>query len=575
MESVEKDIRNCDHQTNTDDPHRELFEPMVFSDRPIDLEKEGYFVDEKVSSSIGSSEKAKIYTETESHEKLSVEKKGDRVVCFDGLIKKTSDTAIKSEVSFKSPFMGTNFIECTDLSDGGTKSSFYLQSVTLPSTHIGANVTYAEKSNSRSKVSICDTTAKFLSIVPVLVIAEKFYIYNGIFYEFRTQKEIARLIVNYCRDEVQRSDSPKFVDAVVDLISKEPSLEVKEDEHTRRFIAFRNTVLDILTAQADKHNPEFRTLYMVNGNYFNGFIPHTPQFDNFIFTITGGDPSLVDRIWQMIGYILTPDTSAKVFFLLQGVPDSGKSLLVKLISKLLSENSVTTLDAHDFNDKFAVSDLVGRILCISPDMTSAPLDARSVSKIKQLTGNDVVSSDQKFRSRVKFQCQAKLILVTNHALLTRTPDAAFYKRIVTIPFRYVIPNEMQDQSLFEKLFFERDGIISKAIDAYFDLRDRNYRFAGDYQPNDVIADSFGDSIDHYGQVFQFTKSNFDIYADGTVFTQDAWELYKSQYGDIPRNVFAGHFIRSAEEIFHAKKDRERKESNGNALSCMKGICRKV
>lgn len=309
--------------------------------------------------------------------------------------------------------------------------------------------------------------------------------------------------------------------------------------------------------------------------YQDVLIPNTPIFDGFLYTITGGDQNLITRVWQMIGYILTPDTSAKVFFLLQGVPDSGKSIMVKLISSLLSENAVTSLDAHDFNDKFAVSDLVGRILCISPDMTSASLDARSVSKIKQLTGNDVVSSDQKFRSRVKFQCTAKLVLVTNHALLTRTPDAAFYKRIVTIPFRYAIPNEMQDPSLLEKLLSERDGIITRAIDTYFDLRRSNYQFAGNYPPNDIIATSYGDSMDFYGQVFQFTKNNFEVDENGTVFTQDAWELYKYQYAEIPQNVFAGHFIRSAEGIFHAKKDRERKTSGGNALSCMKGISRKL
>ena len=39
----------------------------------------------------------------------------------------------------------------------------------------------------------------------------------------------------------------------------------------------------------------------------------TPNFRNFLNCISGGNIALQDRVWEMIGYILSPDTNGKVF----------------------------------------------------------------------------------------------------------------------------------------------------------------------------------------------------------------------------------------------------------------------
>lgn len=132
------------------------------------------------------------------------------------------------------------------------------------------------------------------------------------------------------------------------------------------------------------------------------------------------------RIYEFIGYVLSPDTNAKVFFVLQGVPNSGKSVLTTFLSGLFTENAVMTLDAHVFSDKYSISELVGKALCISPDLPAAPLDEKAVSKIKQITGNDIVSSNRKYESYVNFRCNAKIILVTNHPLITKRELLLFH-----------------------------------------------------------------------------------------------------------------------------------------------------
>ena len=67
------------------------------------------------------------------------------------------------------------------------------------------------------------------------------------------------------------------------------------------------------------------------------------MFETFLRSVTGGDDALVQRIYEMIGYILAPDNHAKVLFLLQGCANSGKSVLSALIRRMFDEDAVSDL----------------------------------------------------------------------------------------------------------------------------------------------------------------------------------------------------------------------------------------
>ena len=60
-----------------------------------------------------------------------------------------------------------------------------------------------------------------------------------------------------------------------------------------------------------------------------------------------------------------------------------------------------------------------------------------------------------------------LIMISNHALLTKSKDKAFEKRIVAVPFCYSVPEEEQNPDLLKALDWEKDAVASKATDAYY------------------------------------------------------------------------------------------------------------
>ena len=300
-----------------------------------------------------------------------------------------------------------------------------------------------------------------------------------------------------------------------------------------------------------------------------------PAFDKFLYDITGGDELLIKRIWEFVGYCLTQDTNAKVYFVLQGVPDSGKSLLCNLVMEYFPEDKVSSLNIHSLKEHFALDNLESVALCVSPDLPASALDPKSASSIKQLTGNDRVSAAVKYKRNTQFRFEGKLILATNYPLLTQEPDDAFMQRAVVIPFFHSIPKEKQDGSLLDRLKAEKAAIASKALEAYIRLRKNHYKFSGDYAINSSLMfpdDLFGSS-DITPFVYNFLKNFYEKDPNGMVAISSAYELF-SQWvpNQFTEKMFSSAFQRFSEELYGAEHTRSYHSGEfRNARSSMKGI----
>ena len=244
--------------------------------------------------------------------------------------------------------------------------------MTLPTKNINV---YKDTSNdvrilpnsTSEKDTPFETTLTFLSYVNIIILSEEVYVYNGFYYAKCSDKDLERLIMHYCNDIIEKVGYPHFVNQIADFVKKNPKLCITEECVARHLLSFENGILNTITGEFFDHSSQYITLYGIRGRYLINSEVLCPQFDKFLYTITGGDILLIERIWQMIGYILSPDLSAKVFFLLQGVQNSGKSVLTKVISDLFTENAVMPLDVHSFSKDFSIAELHGKSLCISPD----------------------------------------------------------------------------------------------------------------------------------------------------------------------------------------------------------------
>lgn len=428
------------------------------------------------------------------------------------------------------------------------------------------------QSNQFEKTTPYGTAQKIIETVPLHVFKQKLYIYNNCYYQYYPKEAALKVIAAMCREEYECAGRKHFLDEVYEVIIAEPNITKDSDEPNKKFLSFNNGVLDLTRRILLPHYSLYFITYGIQCNYEQG---ECPNFERFIYTAMYGNAGLIERVYQMIGYILSPDMNGKVFFLLQGCPHSGKSLLSELLRSFFNREAVMPLDVHELSDRFAPSNLEGKALCVSPDLPSGALDVKAVSKLKQLTGNDWISADVKYQDRVEFCCRAKFVLVTNHPFVTRQSDEAFMERVVAIPFLYAVPKEQQDPALLDKLKTERSAIAFKAMQAYYNLVQNKYRFAGSYQPNTapvLYAQNSGNMTDLSSAIYGFAMNYLQADKEGIVFMEDALNVFMEQYGiEITAQAFSSRFEDAVGQLFHAPKARKRKSGEPNAKSCFAGI----
>ena len=112
------------------------------------------------------------------------------------------------------------------------------------------------------------------------------------------------------------------------------------------------------------------------------FIAPTTATDAFFSQISGGDKVLMARIYEMIACILVPDPAVKKFFLLEGLPDTGKSVLGNFIKSFFPAENVASLDLARLGDKYSSAMLPGAYLNVSMDLPNSTISVKSIAMLK-------------------------------------------------------------------------------------------------------------------------------------------------------------------------------------------------
>ncbi len=425
-----------------------------------------------------------------------------------------------------------------------------------------------------------DLMDKAASMVPFVVAHHRTHLYNGIHYEEQSSDEVAGVILDLCRDDVVRigkyspiKNACKFMEVDKRFQSPQGWLDAG-----KRYVTFRNGNLNLDTGQLEPHSPSIFTTFSIQANYLGpGCGVETPVFDQVLLRAGGGDPWFVERVFQMFGYAFTADIQGKCGFLLQGVTNSGKSLLCNFLSSFFPEDKVAAIALHNVGDRFSTAELEGAALCITPDLPSSPLSEKAAGMVKALTGNDLIQADRKYQKHTKFRFEGKFLMGTNHALLTKGHDPAFADRLVVLPFLHSIPRAEWDNQLLDKLKLERDAVASKAMDAYFRLRQNKYVFAGEYPLN--LPAAVGRPVQ--GQymtpelVDQYLRTCYEPAPSGRVFISDAYADFclKSDSNPDPA-LFGKYFIEAASRCFGTAHERKRRVPSGNPVSSIVGLRRK-
>ena len=275
----------------------------------------------------------------------------------------------------------------------------------------------------------------------------------------------------------------------------------------------------------------------------------TPNMDNFLSLITDNDPALVNRIWQMLGCILVPDTNEKRIFLLQGSPQSGVSLLLKIIHSFFPQEKITHHNIDIIKKKeapFHFKNICVNICNLNENMSISSSTAEQIVNLCSFK-NLSYTHNGKFQ---RYSGLCRFIFTSPSSLFLNEKVPNFESNIVCIPLAQV--NTSDNRAFENDLLGEIDNIGAKALTAYFAFTDNGYAFSGTYTPKIRYLQNSNEDL--ISSLDSFVKEQCIICATERCYTQTLYEAYLKYCEKKGRPCFPSSRSFSAELMNKYEKD---------------------
>lgn len=275
----------------------------------------------------------------------------------------------------------------------------------------------------------------------------------------------------------------------------------------KHMIVFQNGMYNAEKDKLIASSSKYPVLFEVNAHYLGEGRMETPYMDSIIRNATQNDREILRRFYQCLGYIYAQGNEAKKFFVFGTAADSGKSIIGEFIGKTLGSDNIASVPLGKFGDRFSLGNISQKVLNYDMDLPAGKLDEAVVQKLKQLTGDARIACEEKFVQGRTVIHHCKFLFATNHPIRLKQSDEAFYRRMILIPFMHSVADEDKDYRLLDKLWEERDAIVTKAAHAYRELYRDNFIFAESGVADDM-RDAWSNTCDS-GEMKKF----FDRYVE--------------------------------------------------------------
>lgn len=194
-------------------------------------------------------------------------------------------------------------------------------------------------------------------------------------------------------------------------------------------------------------SPDIVTIYQFQGNYkplseipaetINKLAHYLDLLANIERETEAHYKELKNRILEGASIVLFRDQIFKTFLFFHGSHDGGKtSFIEKVVFSLLPNGSYSKLPINRLNERFAMSELVGKLANLNDEHN---FNYGRTGQAEQAQLKEIVSGGQKLRAERKsvnafdFVCEAKMFIALNDFL--NIPDKNTKAKMLYIPMR--------------------------------------------------------------------------------------------------------------------------------------------
>lgn len=325
-------------------------------------------------------------------------------------------------------------------------------------------------------------------------------------------------------------------------------------------INFNNCCCDIKNNKSVPHSYKYNFRYKLPYDFDNKAT--CPNIDNIVSEIFKGNIKEEQTLYECISTSLMLGYKNKVIIMGMGPPNTGKTTLLNIISRLLGEKNIQHLSMSQLtDDMFSAIELSNKIASLSDELS--PFSGKSLSLMKSITGNGVINVRGLHSSYQKLKNEATIWQFGNYEdlILTLKDESSFFRRVVLLLFENEFSKERNNEVIGitdELNDSEFSGMANKVIEGYKRL-EKNGDFTcckkDSYKKCKIIANKDNPSM------LTFISN----YVNKTVDIGDECKLIYDQYVEFLEDNYFGEDVPSQitfNKVLKRWFNTEYRKSNG-------------
>jgi P4 family phage/plasmid primase-like protien len=258
----------------------------------------------------------------------------------------------------------------------------------------------------------------YLSMAEWLEKTQNNFLLEGINKTIELPQDLKKELVNKTTKKMKLNSIKSAYKMATPLLRDDNFIKSVLDKAEPRLVPFGSSVFNLETQEITARTKEHNFSYKFKGEYIKN-IKYSSTFTNFINQICCNNMDLVKHLQKIMGYCISGETSSQVFFLFTGAGSNGKSLIMSLLEKIMTD-AYQPVKREVMIEK-AGYDTGNALYGISTARCAGFQETKTGDKlnegtIKSITGEDTISCKKLFANLGKatnMKLITKLILCTN------------------------------------------------------------------------------------------------------------------------------------------------------------------
>lgn len=222
---------------------------------------------------------------------------------------------------------------------------------------------------------------------------------------------------------IKKSQKTEVIDYMYDMTEEKELSDA-------RYIGFNNGVYDVVDDTLNAFSPEYVITNKIPWDYKPD--AYSELADSTLNKLACGDAAIRALLEECIGYCFYRANTFNKAFILTGDKSNGKSTFLKVLTVLLGEDNVASLDLKNLGDRFSKASLFGKLANIGDDISDEFVPDASL--FKKITDGGRIQVEKKGQDPFEFNPYVKLIFSANDIPRIRDKTGAVLRRLVIIPF---------------------------------------------------------------------------------------------------------------------------------------------